>query len=292
MIMASTTPQVKKVVSAKKGGMIGRACVHLILLVGSFFFLFPLVWMVSTSLKPVDKTMMLPPQWIPNPFQWGNYADAVKYVDFALYTRNSLFVCVLSVVGTVLSSALAAYGFSRIEWKGRDAFFLLTISTMMIPFPILMVPLYGVFRGLHWIGTLKPLWVPAFFGSAFNIFLLRQFFMGIPKDLSEAARIDGCSELRIWATVIFPLAKPALAVVALFQFIYNWNDFLGPVLFLTRQEDYTLALGLQFFQSQNGGTQWHLLMAASTLTALPIFLLFFFAQKTFIRGIAMSGLKD
>jgi len=235
---------------------------------------------------------MLPPQWIPDPFQWGNYADAVKYVDFALYTRNSLFVCVLSVVGTVLSSALAAYGFSRIEWKGRDAFFLLTISTMMIPFPILMVPLYGVFRGLHWIGTLKPLWVPAFFGSAFNIFLLRQFFMGIPKDLSEAARIDGCSELRIWATVILPLAKPALAVVALFQFIYNWNDFLGPVLFLTRQEDYTLALGLQFFQSQNGGTQWHLLMAASTLTALPIFLLFFFAQKTFIRGIAMSGLKD
>jgi len=292
MIMASTTPQVKNAASSKRGGMIGRACVHLILLAGSFFFLFPLVWMVSTSLKPVDRTMMLPPQWIPDPFQWGNYADAVKYVDFALYTRNSLFVCVLSVVGTVLSSALAAYGFSRIEWKGRDAFFLLTISTMMIPFPILMVPLYGVFRGLHWIGTLKPLWVPAFFGSAFNIFLLRQFFMGIPKDLSEAARIDGCSELRIWATVILPLAKPALAVVALFQFIYNWNDFLGPVLFLTRQEDYTLALGLQFFQSQNGGTQWHLLMAASTLTALPIFLLFFFAQKTFIRGIAMSGLKD
>ena len=269
-----------------------KACIHLILLAGSFFFLFPLVWMVTTSLKSIDKTMILPPQWVPDPLQWGNYVEAVKYIDFLLYTKNTLFVCLASVVGTVLSSSLAAYGFSRIEWKGRDTLFLLTLSTMMIPFPVLMVPLYGVFRSLHWIGTLKPLWVPAFFGSAFNIFLLRQFFMGIPKDLTDAARIDGCSDLRIWATLILPLAKPALSVVALFQFIYNWNDFLGPVLFLTRQEDYTLALGLQFYQSQNGGTQWHFLMAASTLTALPIFILFFFTQKTFIRGIAMSGLKE
>ena len=277
---------------AKRLEWIGKACVHLILAAGSFIFVFPILWMISTSLKPMDKTMLTPPQWFPNPLQWSNYLEAVRYVDIPLYTKNSLIVCVLSVAGTILSSSLAAYGFSRIEWKGRDVFFLLTLSTMMIPFPILMVPLYGVFRSLHWIGTLKPLWVPAFFGSAFNIFLLRQFFMGIPKDLSEAARIDGASELRIWATLILPLAKPALAVVALFQFIYNWNDFLGPILFLTRQEDYTLALGLQFYQSQNGGIQWHLLMAASTLTALPIFFLFFFAQKTFIRGIAMSGLKD
>jgi multiple sugar transport system permease protein len=279
-------------IRGKNAERLRKTCAHLILLAGSIFFLFPLVWMVSTSLKSIDKTMLLPPQWLPDPFQWSNYAEAVKYIDFFLYTKNTVFVCLFSVIGTLLSSSLAAYGFSRIEWKGREVFFWLTLSTMMVPFPVLMVPLYGVFRSLHWIGTLKPLWVPAFFGSAFNIFLLRQFFMGIPKDLSEAARIDGCSEIRIWATLILPLAKPALAVVALFQFIYNWNDFLGPVLFLTRQEDYTLALGLQFYQSQNGGTQWHFLMAASTLTALPIFLLFFFAQKTFIRGIAMSGLKE
>ena len=271
---------------------LGKACVHLLLLCGAVFFLFPLLWMLVTSLKPADRTMVLPPEWIPHPFVWGNYAQAVQSIDFFRYTWNSAVVCTLSVAGTLLSSSLAAYGFSRIEWKGRDLFFLLTISTMMIPFPVLMVPLYGVFRALHWIGSLKPLWVPAFFGSAFNIFLLRQFFMGIPKEVSEAAHIDGASELRIWAQIILPLSKPALAVVALFQFLYNWNDFLGPLLFLTDPHDFTLALGLQFYQSQNGGIQWHLLMAASTLATLPILVLFLFAQKTFIRGIAMSGLKE
>lgn len=276
----------------KRMERIGKACVHLLLIGAGIFFLAPLIWMVSTSLKPVEQTMAVPPQWLPHPFQWGNYGEAVRYIDFFRYTANSLIVCSLSVVGTLISSSLAAYGFSRIEWKGRDLFFWVTISTMMVPFPILMVPLYGLFRELHWIGSLKPLWVPTFFGSAFNIFLLRQFFLGIPKEINEAARIDGCPEWRIWATLILPLSKPALAVVALFQFIYNWNDFLGPLLFLTRQSDFTLALGLQFFQSQNGGTQWHLLMAASVLASLPILALFWVAQKTFIQGITMSGLKD
>lgn len=284
----------------KSGSLTGRrrrqrfslACVHILLATGAFLYLFPLAWMVVTSLKPIEKTMVLPPQWIPDPVRWVNYVDALKYIDFLKYTANSLIVCSLMVVGTVLSSSLAAYGFSKIEWKGREAFFFLTLATMMIPFPVLMVPLYAVFRELHWIGTLKPLWFPYFFGTAFNIFLLRQFFLGIPKDLSEAARIDGCSELRIWATIILPLARPALAVVALFQFIFGWNDFLGPLLFLTDQDQFTLALGLQFYQSQNGGTQWHLLMAASTLATLPILVLFFFTQKTFIQGIALSGLKE
>ncbi|HET9869965.1 MAG TPA: carbohydrate ABC transporter permease, partial [bacterium] len=165
----------------------GRACAHLLLLAGAVFFAAPLLWMLSTSLKSVGQAMAQPPQWIPHPVQWGNYLDAVRYIDFFRYTANSLTVCLLSVAGTLLSSSLAAYGFSRIEWKGRDAFFLLTLSTMMIPFPTLMVPLYGVFRELHWIGTLKPLWVPACFGSAFSIFLLRQFFLGIPQEITEAA---------------------------------------------------------------------------------------------------------
>lgn len=271
---------------------IGKAAVYVLLVLGALAYLFPLAWMISTSLKPIEKTMILPPQWIPNPVQWSNYTDALRYIDFLKYTANTLTVCVLMVIGTLLSSSLVAYGFSRIEWKGRDTFFFLTLATMMIPFPVLMIPLYAVFRNLHWIGTLKPLWVPFFFGSAFNIFLLRQFFMGIPKDLMDAARIDGCSELRIWATLVLPLARPALAVVALFQFIFGWNDFLGPLLFVTDQDQYTLALGLQFYQSQNGGTQWHLLMAASVLTTLPILVLFFFAQKTFIQGIALTGLKE
>ncbi|MGH7739405.1 MAG: carbohydrate ABC transporter permease [bacterium] len=278
--------------SRRRREALGRAGAHLLLLFGAVFFLAPLLWMLSTSLKSVGQTMALPPQWIPHPIHWRNYLDAVHYIDFFRYTANSLIVCGLSVTGTLLSSSLAAYGFSRIEWKGRDFFFWLTLSTMMIPFPTLMVPLYGVFRELHWIGTLKPLWVPSFFGSAFSIFLLRQFFMGIPKEMAEAARMDGCSELRVWATIILPLSKPALAAVALFQFIYNWNDFLGPLLFLTRQKDFTLALGLQFYQSQNGGTQWHLLMSASTLASLPILLLFFLAQKTFIQGITLGGLKE
>jgi multiple sugar transport system permease protein len=155
-----------------------------------------------------------------------------------------------------------------------------------------MVPIFGLFKHLGWIGSFKPLWVPAFFAGAFNVFLLRQFFLGLPKDISEAARIDGCSEFQIFLWVILPLCKPALLVVALFQFMFTWNDFLGPLIYLTRQEDFTLALGLQSFQSQNGGTEWHFLMAASTLVVLPVIVLFFFTQRSFIEGIAATGGKN
>jgi len=166
------------------------------------------------------------------------------------------------------------------------------LGTMMIPFPVVMVPIFGLFRHLGWIGSFKPLWVPTFFAGAFNVFLLRQFFLGIPKDISEAARIDGCSELQIFLRIILPLCKPALLVVALFQFMFAWNDFLGPLIYLTRQQHFTLALGLQSFQSQNGGTEWHYLMAASTLVVLPVIVLFFFTQRTFIEGIAATGGKN
>lgn len=221
-----------------------------------------------------------------------NFSGAVRSMGhFWRYLTNTLTLCLLTVVGTVVSCSLVAYGFSRIEWPGRDKVFLVVMGTMMVPFPVIMVPLYGVFRDLGWIGTLKPLWVPTLFASAFNVFLLRQFFMTIPKDLSEAARIDGCSELRIFAQIVLPLAKPALTVVALFQFLATWNDFLGPLIYLTDQKDFTLALGLQFFQSEAGGTQWHHLMAASTLVVAPVILLFFLAQRVFIEGVSMSGLK-
>lgn len=224
--------------------------------------------------------------------RWGNFGEAVVQMDqFPRYLANTLIVCLLTVVGTVLSSAVVAYGFSRIDWPGRDKVFVIVLATMMIPFPVIMVPLYGLFRELGWIGTLRPLWVPAFFASAFNVFLLRQFFRTIPRDLSEAARIDGCGELRIFLQIILPLAKPSLAVVALFQFLSTWNDFLGPLIYLTDQRDFTLALGLQFFQSQHGGTQWHLLMAASCLVVAPVIVLFFLAQRTFVEGVSMSGLK-
>ncbi|QDU33410.1 L-arabinose transport system permease protein AraQ [Poriferisphaera corsica] len=235
--------------------------------------------------------------------RWENYSDSIldmgKYESrsgkeklyFTRYLWNTITLCFLTVIGTVISCSLVAYGFSRINWRGRNTMFIVVLSTMMIPFPVVMVPLYSLFKELGWIGTLQPLWVPTFFAGAFNVFLLRQFFMAIPKDLSEAARIDGCSEFRIYWQIILPLAKPALMVVGLFQFMATWNDFLGPLLFLTDQMDFTLALGLQFYQSKQGGTDWHFLMAASSMIVLPVIVLFFFTQKTFIEGISMSGLK-
>ena len=263
------------------------------LLVGfSIVFFLPFGWMISTSLKPLNETMTMPPRWLPSEPQWQNYPDAMRAMGpFWLYARNSLMLALLNVVGTVASSALVAYGFSRIEWRGRDSVFLLLLATMMIPFPVVMVPVYTLFRELGWIGTFKPLWVPAFLAGAFNVFLLRQFFLGIPKDLTEAARLDGCSEFRIFWQIILPLAKPALLTVALFQFMATWNDFLGPLVFLVRQEQFTLALGLQNFQSMQGGTAWHWLMAASTLVVLPVVILFFLTQRTFIRGISTTGFK-
>ena len=259
--------------------------IHTLLVAGSVLFVFPMLWMLSTSLKPIDQTMAFPPRWIPHPAKWGNYLEAVRYIPFFRYTLNTLIVCGLSMVGAVCSNALVAYSFARLKWPGRDLLFGLTLATMMVPFPVVMVPLYSVFRELGWIGTLRPLWVPAFFASAFNIFLLRQFFLRVPANLAEAAALDGAGELRIFWQVYVPLARPALAVIALFQFIGSWNDFLGPLLYLTDQNTFTLSLGLQFYQSQHGGTQWHLLMAAATLTVIPVIVLFFFTQRTFLTGL-------
>ena len=270
----------------------------LLLVALSILFLLPLLWLISTSLKPVEETMRQPPTWIPQHFRWRNFPDAftyesqsLGYIPFLAYGHNTLVLCVLTVSGTLCSNALIAYGFARLRWRGRDAVFAATLATMMIPFPVLMVPLYTLFRAAGWIGTYRPLWVPAWFGSAFNIFLLRQFFRSIPQELSEAARIDGCSEWAIFRQVVLPLAKPALAVVALFTFMATWNDFLGPLIYLTNQKTFTLSLGLQYYQSEHGSADWNLLMAASTIVVAPVIALFFFTQKQFIQGIAITGLK-
>src|SRR5579863_296371 len=271
--------------------------VHLVLIAASIVFLMPLLWMISTSLKLPEETMSEPPKWIPSHIQWGNYPaafmygrDTLGYIPFLLYARNTLLLCVLTVSGTVLSNALVAYAFARLRWPGRDIAFAATLSTMMVPFPVLMVPTFALFQKLHWIGTFRPLWIPAWFGSAFNIFLLRQFFRTIPFELSEAAKIDGCTEWGIFREVILPLAKPALAVVALFTFMATWNDFLGPLIYLTDERDYTLALGLRAMQTF-GGIEWNYLMAASTLMILPVIVLFFVAQRSFVEGIALTGSK-
>jgi len=226
-------------------------------------------------------------------FRWENFPLAVRSMrHFSRYLANTLILCILNVVGTVLSSALVAYGFARLEWRGRDRLFAVLLATMMIPFPVVMVPLYGFFRALGMVGTLQPLWVGSFFANAFNVFLLRQFFRTIPRELSEAARIDGCSEFRIFWTIILPLCKPALVVVALFTFLGVWNDFLGPLIYLTNEHDFTLALGLEAMKtSESGATEWPYLMAASTLVILPVIGLFLAAQRSFIEGISVTGLK-
>jgi multiple sugar transport system permease protein len=255
--------------------------------------------MVSTSLKTDEHVSDYPPQLIPVPTQWVNYKNAVmsEKASFPLWTRNTLIIAVLAALGTTASSAIAAYGFAKIRFPGRGVLFALMLATMMIPFPTLMVPQFNIFEwlgshtGTAWIGTFRPLWVPWWFGSAFNIFLLRQFFMTIPDELSEAARIDGCNEWGIFWRIILPLARPALTVVALFTFMFVWRDFLAPRVYLQHPSQYTLNLGLQAFQAQNGATPWNLLMAASVLVIAPLIVLFFMAQKTFIEGIATTGLK-
>ena len=257
-----------------------------------FLFILPLAWMISTSLKPDKQIFVFPPVWLPSPIEWSHYRGALDFIPFLTYLKNTLIICVLATTGTLLSSSLIAYGFSRVEWPERDFFFIVALATMMLPYTVTMIPLYLIFNKIGWINTFRPLYVPAFFGTqAFYIFLLRQFFMSIPFEISDAAKIDGASEFDIFLQIILPLTKPALAVVALFRFIWAWNDFLAPLIYLKDESQYTLSLGLQQFQSAHI-TNWGMLMAAATMVVLPIIILFFFTQKTFIQGITVTGLKQ
>jgi multiple sugar transport system permease protein len=287
-------------VSTTSPSPIKTTTVYAVLILLAILFLAPLVWMVATSFKPESQAAsgtvsLLPdPPSLALPTAKDNYSAVWNdpSINFPLYLRNTLIVAILSVAGMVLSSAVVAYGFARLHWRGRGAMFALMLATMMIPFPVIMGPLFILFSSFGWIGSLKPLWIPAWFGGAFNIFLLRQFYLGIPKELDEAAKIDGCSHWGIFWRIILPLSKPALAVVALFHFIYVWNDFLAPTVFLTHRDQFTLALGLQLYQSKAGNTPWNLLMAASTLVVLPIFLLFVVAQRSLVEGITAGGVKE
>ncbi|MCI0530278.1 MAG: carbohydrate ABC transporter permease [Nitrospira sp.] len=271
-------------------GIIRSIVIHSALIPAAFLFLLPFFWMLSTSLKTDEQLYTYPPVWLPYPLNWANYPNAVTYITFFLYLRNTLIIAVVSTIGALISCSLVAYSLSRIPWPGRNFLFILTIATLMLPFQVTLIPLFLVFKSLGWVGDFRPLIIPHFFGSALYIFLLRQFFMTIPMELSEAARIDGASEFRIYASVILPLAKPALATVAIFEFIARWRDYLGPLIYLNDQKLYTLSLGLYEYSSQYG-REWGLLMAASVLITLPIILLFFFLQKTFVQGITLTGLK-
>lgn len=263
---------------------------YLVVVIGAIIFLFPFYWLASTSLKMETKLFALPPQLIPYPVQWRNYADMFKYFSFLRYFMNSAYVSGLTILGAVISCSLVAFSFARLRWPGRDIFFLVLLGTLMIPFPVTMVPLYLIFAKLGWVDTFIPLWLPFWFGPAFYVFLLRQFFRGIPRELDEAARIDGASYFCIYSRIILPLAKPVLLTVVIFSFMYAWNDFLGPLIYLSSSEKLTLALGLRSFQSQFTG-EWALMMAAATVMTVPLIVIFFIAQKYFIRGIVLTGLK-
>lgn len=270
---------------------------QVVLLVLCLPALMPMAWMTSTSLKTsqqlfpkggVASNPVSIPNLIPHPVDLQNYPDALKAVPFRTYLRNTVFLCLVTVVGVVISSAMVAYGFARLQFFGRSVLFLAMISTMAVPDQVTMVPVFALYRSLGWYGTYLPLTVPAFFGGAFYIFLLTQFYRTIPEELSEAARVDGSPEWRIFTRIVLPLSKPALATIALFQFIGCWNDFLGPLIYLNDPKMYTVAYGLQQFVSKNS-SQWTFLMAGATLFTVPVIVIFFFAQKTFIQGIATTG---
>ncbi|VGO14647.1 L-arabinose transport system permease protein AraQ [Pontiella desulfatans] len=276
-----------------------KAITHVVLAGLCIPFLMPILWMVSTSLKA--DTEIFPDEneaaitfnlsnMLPEQPQWQNYRAALDTGPFVLYLRNSLLLGTLNVIGAVFSSALVAYGFARLQFPGKNALFILVVATMALPRHVTMIPVFTIFKTLGWYGTLLPLIVPAFFGNPFFIFLLHQFFQTIPRNLTEAATIDGASELRIFSTIMLPLAKPALATCALFQFLATWNDFFGPLLYINNPDHYTVAYGLQQFMGSHD-TEWSQLMAVATLFTLPIVILFFRAQKVFIQGISTTGAK-
>ena len=263
---------------------------HLLLGAIALLFVAPILWMLVSSLKSNGEIFLFPPRLLPHPALWSNYPNALGYIPFWRYAWNTFVISAASVAGTLFSCPSAAYAFARMRWRLRNLFFALSLSTLMLPFLSTMVPLFVIFRQLNMIDTYWPLILPAFGGSPLYIFLLRQFFLTIPRELSEAAVIDGASEFGIFWRIVLPLAKPALATVSLFTFLANWRDFLAPLIFLQSNDLYTLALGLQQYQSLHQ-TAWAYLMAASVVFILPVAIVFLLAQRFFIRGIALSGLK-
>jgi multiple sugar transport system permease protein len=255
----------------------------------SVMFLVPVVFITLTALMSDRQARTA--TVIPHPFQWSNFADVFERIPLLKYTFNTATIATLATVGVVLSCIPVAYALSRMKWKGRDATFVVVLSTLMLPVQVTIVPLYILFVRFGWIGTMRPLIIPLFFGDAFTIFLLRQFFLTIPKELSDAARVDGASEFQIMTRVIVPLAKPAIAAVALFQFLYSWNDFFSPLLYLIQNPDaWTLSIGLSEFKGQFH-VEWNMIMAASVLFVLPVIVLFFLAQRAFIEGVTLTGTK-
>ncbi|MBI3958004.1 MAG: carbohydrate ABC transporter permease [Chloroflexi bacterium] len=253
--------------------------------------LFPIFWMLSTSLKGQIEALKMPPNWIPAKFQWNNYYDALTFNPFGRYFANTFYFAGTVVLAEVISNSFIAFGFARLRAPGRNFLFVLVLATLMIPGEVTLIPQYILFSKLKWLNSYKPLIGPAWFGSAYLIFLLRQFYMGLPKEYDEAAVIEGASYLDIWARIILPLSKPALGAVAIMSFIFHWNTFQGPLIYLNDNAKFPVSLGLSMFRTPFGGTPWHWYMAASLTVIAPCIIVFFIAQRYFIQGIVISGVK-
>jgi len=253
-------------------------------------FLIPFFWLVSESLKSPSELFEVPMLWWPRVPQWENFALMFTSFPFLKYLKNTLILVAFVILGSIISNSLVAYGFARLHWKYRDQVFLLVLVTMVLPFQVTMIPLFLLFREFGWVNTFLPLIVPHFFGNAFFIFLLRQFLLGIPFELSDAAKIDGANEFQIFLRIITPLTKPVLATIAIFAFLNTWNDFIGPLIYLSDHSKYTLALGAQQIMDDLD-PKWNILMALGASMTVPVIFLFFIMQRYFIQGIAMSGIK-
>jgi len=279
--------------SLSRSASISRAVTFAALFVGAAVFMLPFVWMVSSSLKAEQQVFQYPPQFIPDPVMWSNYVNALTYKPFGLYVTNTLVIVAANLAAVLLTASFCAYGFARIQFRGRDFWFAVVLATMMVPYFVIMIPQFVMFTRLGWIDTrlYLPLTVPMFFGGGgFNIFLMRQFFKSIPNVLADAARVDGCGEFGIYWRIMMPLAKPALTTIAIFTFLASWNDFIGPLLYIKSPDYFTVSIGLAAFRGVMR-TRWDLLMAASTAMVVPIIALFFAAQRYFIQGATLSGLK-
>lgn len=269
---------------------ISQITVYFFLFVGAAFCLLPLFWLIRSSLMTSIQIFEMPPKWIPAPFQFQNYVEALTSIDFFRFFRNTLTITISCLAGALISSSLGAYSYARLNWPGRNIFFSLLLASMMLPSAVTLIPTFIGWRLVELINTYFPLIMPVWFGSAFDIFLLRQFYSSIPKDLDEAAYVDGAGPWTIFYRIIIPLSKPALIVIGLFSFMNSWNDFMGPLVYLNEESKFTMALGLQMFQSLHSA-QWHLLMAASTFVIMPVIIVFFIGQRYFIEGITLTGMK-
>jgi ABC-type glycerol-3-phosphate transport system permease component len=285
------TTEPKSRAPKRRLGWVRKSTAHTILLLGSLGMALPFLWMIATSLKDQPQTFAFPPTIIPDPVVWENYRTVFSIMPFAHYMLNSFWISLVATAGTLISCSMAGFALGRLQWPGRDVIFVLVLCTLIIPAQVTMIPVFVIMNRWGWVNTYYPLTVPSFFGSAFGIFLMRQFFLTLPAELFDAAKIDGAHVIRIFAQIYLPLAKAAIATLSVFTFMGTWNDLLTPLIYLNSMDKYTVSIALTLFRGQYGETHWPTLMAASLVSILPTLILYILTQRYFVQGIATSGLK-